>query len=369
MGSNRTRGLAIALSTLAALAAPAAADAATYYLSPTGSDANACTVSSKCLTLTRAQAVATSGDTVQIADGNYGAVATRTTFSDAGVTFVGEGTGESRPNILGESVVTGVGARVSNMIFDGPTGDVNGNGDACSIDESGVLWVNATGVRVDHSEVRDSLGHFGIFVSSNAHTAQVDNNWVHDNGCNLDAIHHHGMYLSADNGVIENNLIEDSQGWGLHFYSSPEGWVAKYNTLVNNGHGGVILATETSANNVIANNVLTGNGFSYTNRPGAIRCYTGTGNTAVNNLYFNNEDRTDGGQVGGDSTGSNGSCATVSGNVNDDPDYTTNYQLASTSPAIGLASLSYTTTLDYFGDTRDVDPDSGYDEHSETPSG
>src|SRR5437868_903583 len=43
-----------------------------YYVSPSGSDSNACTQSSPCLTFNRAYHVAAPGDTVQIAGGSYG---------------------------------------------------------------------------------------------------------------------------------------------------------------------------------------------------------------------------------------------------------------------------------------------------------
>ena len=47
------------------------ADAATYYLAPTGNDANACTQTAPCFTLQRAWALVAAGDTVYLRGGTY----------------------------------------------------------------------------------------------------------------------------------------------------------------------------------------------------------------------------------------------------------------------------------------------------------
>ena len=47
------------------------ASAATYYLAPTGSDSNACTLSAPCFTLERAWQLISAGDTVYMRGGTY----------------------------------------------------------------------------------------------------------------------------------------------------------------------------------------------------------------------------------------------------------------------------------------------------------
>ena len=68
----RTAGRSLPILTLLGLIAAApAASAATYYVSPTGSDAAACSATAPCRQIRRALLLVAPGDTVLVADGDY----------------------------------------------------------------------------------------------------------------------------------------------------------------------------------------------------------------------------------------------------------------------------------------------------------
>jgi len=148
------------------------------------------------------------------------------------------------------------------------------------------VWINAPGVQLDHSEVRESAWHAGVFVSR-AEGFAIDHDYIHDNGVtyNLD----HGIYVSSGSGVIENNLIADNFAWGVQLYPEASGVTVNHNTIVGNGRGGVIVSNESSedlvVNNIVANNTEYG-----------IRGYnlTGRGNAATHNLLWGQEVETTG---------------------------------------------------------------------------
>jgi parallel beta-helix repeat protein len=98
---------------------------------------------------------------------------------------------------------------------------------------------------------KNHIHHVGrncIFALSN-HNLEVSDNWMDHCGIFLDENGNggHGVYFagSTRDAVIDNNLIEDTEGWGIHVY----------------GLGtGAQLARITISNNVVRNNGSTGIG-------------------------------------------------------------------------------------------------------------
>lgn len=346
---------------LAVLATPGVAMATTYYLSPAGSDSTGSgTLASPWRSIGKANSVVGAGDTVQLRDGGYGAVGFTTTISAAGTSSAKiiwqTYPGDARARLLGKYRVTGPNNRFTRVVIDGPTGDVSGNG--CN-GNSVLMDIGATGVEVDHSEIKDSLGHAGLFMSNAVATGiLVHHNWIHDNGCFSDptfANNDHGIYWSAGSGRAENNLVEDNYARGIQLYhssSGPDSVVVANNTVVNNGRAGIQL--DGATNSVVANNIVDGNGSS-NNTPG-IYCLAGSGNSAVSNLLYDN--------AGGSIT--NNCSMTLSGNVNADPLFvsSTDFHIASGSPAIGMAYSGYAPATDYDDQSRDASPDAGFDERA-----
>lgn len=110
IGWVRDRKLAILCSLLPILAISVLQlrAAGTWFLSPTGSDAHGCTngTTDACLTFARGYAVASAGDTVQVAAGSYGAQTVNGTKGGAVVTFIGVTSGSYTQPCLGASAPT-----------------------------------------------------------------------------------------------------------------------------------------------------------------------------------------------------------------------------------------------------------------------
>jgi hypothetical protein len=336
------RPIAIATATalvLAALGAQPARAASTWHLSPSGSDAEACTEEQPCRTLERAQSVALAGDTIVLHSGTYGAAGERFSATKPGLTFTGAA-GEDRPALVGRYATRATDIRWTELVFDGPTGNVGGNG--CE-GEDGPLWFTtaADGGRVDHSEIRNSRGHFGVYVEANA---EIDHDWLHDNGCfgdpagaNLD----HGIYWASGSGAIHDNLIEDSYAYGIQLYPGASGVSVRHNTIVGSGRGGIIVAGSSTgiviSNNIIADNSTTGiTSFSL----------TGGGNDVRTNLIHGNPDGAFGTTTG----------LTITGpTVAQDPLFVsaTDFRLQPSSPAIGAADPGDATATDLDDVPRD----------------
>jgi parallel beta-helix repeat protein len=350
----RISTVAFATALLAALSLPAAASAAERYVSPSGSDSNPGTLAAPYKTIGKAAAVVAPGDTVYLRAGSYGGEGQVTYFSRAG--SAGKPVawarypGDTAPRLLGKYQVRSSAnyQRFTQVLIDGPTGDVGGNG----VGGNSVLFaIQGDDVRLDHSEVRGSLGHAGVYIDAEAARVQIDHDWIHDNGAfgvpaqaNID----HGIYFGSGSGLIENNVIEHNYARGVSLHYSPHDATVRNNTIVRNGREGVLV--NGGANLVVANNVIAENGHAG-GRAG-LNYYAGSGSTrAVHNLFWDN--------AGGSIVNSSGSIP-QSGNVTANPLFAPgSYQPGIGSPAVGLAMRSLAPADDYAGHLRDDAPDSG----------
>ena len=349
-----------------------AADAAsTYYLSPTGSDSAACTQAAPCRTLERGQTVASSGDTVRIAPGSYGAEGHTTNLNEAGITYT-KLQGQPKPAILGKTHIRGAGVALTNLLIDGPTGNVGGNvGCSAHPNESVLIDVSASNVRITNSEVRDSRGNAGIYVSNGSTGVDINRNYIHDNGgfgdCGSSFENgQHGIYWSSGSGFVRNNKIVHNWTRGVQLYSSPNNVRVANNTIVWNGRAGVIHDSHEGGGNVVANNIIAGNAW---NGQGGIYYRSGGVPIVRNNILWHNQDDL----IDVTCTG----CVTadpgfIGANIDAPPApldrfrrwtpaeaAAANLHLSSTSPAIGLADPFYATLSDFELQARDSDPDAG----------
>ena len=331
-----------------------------YWVSPSGSDSNPGTAAAPWRTLTKAIAVARGGDTVIVRAGSYGAQRTTTTFGYSGtasapITFRGAAS-EARPQILGHVRVNGNYVQLRHLLFDGPTGQVLTPTTSNPLGEEVQVAIYGDGVVISGSEVRDSLWHAGIYLST-AYDARLTRNYIHDNGnfnrteqANLD----HGIYFGSGSGLVANNVVEHNLCHGVQLYTSPQNVTVTHNTIVRNGKAGVIIARY-AAQNTVVNNVIAYNGDT------GIRSHdlTGTGNVARNNVVYGNG----GGNLGLQATG-----ISLIDNILSDPRFIAmgDWRLTSTSPAIDRGLTSWTVADDYLGIARPLGlaPDIGaYESH------
>ena len=265
--------------------------------------------------------------------GSYGAVGQTFSATKSGLTFSGA-PGEAKPALLGRYETRATAVRWTGLLFDGPTGNVGGNG--CN-GEDGLLWFtsDADGGRVDHSEIRNSRGHFGVYVQADV---EIDHDWIHDNGCfgeastaNLD----HGIYWSSGSGEIHDNLIERSYAYGIQLYPSPNGVSVRHNTIVGSGGRGGIIVANAAANNVIANNIIAQNPTTGI----TTSSLTGAGNVVRKNLIYGNLEG---------AFGSTSGLTIIGPTIAQDPLFVsnTNFHLQPGSPATDAAEVVYATTTD-----------------------
>jgi hypothetical protein len=269
----------VAITLLFAVLSPALAAASTYYASGSGSDDNPGTLSQPWRTIKHAEEVVDPGDKVYLRAGTYGAEKTRTTLKTSGTALAPISwlryPGDAQPTVLGALKVSGSYNRVSGLLFDGPSGWIPEMG------EEVLVWLNGDGDELDHSEVRDSAWHAGVYVS-NAESFSIDHDYIHDNGVNYNL--DHGIYVGSGSGKIQNNLIANNLTWGVQLYPEASNVTVNHNTIVGNGRGGVIVGNE-AAENLVVNNIVADN-HEY-----GIRAYslTGSGNRAIRNLLWNQD--------------------------------------------------------------------------------
>ena len=93
-----------------------------------------------------------------------------------------------------------------------------------------VLGSGSTHVLIDGNEIRNSSAN-GVLVSGEAPFGTFRNNYVHHNG---DSTLNHGLYLKADDWVVEDNRFERNSSMGAQFYPTPNRTQARRNVFANN---------------------------------------------------------------------------------------------------------------------------------------
>jgi hypothetical protein len=285
------------------------------FVSPWGSDSNPGSKSAPWRTLARAISAARAGDTVIVREGTYGARGTTTTVDASGAAGAPirfrRYPGDERPVILGKVTIAGSHLKFNGFLFNGPTGDVGGNaGCAEHPGESVVVAIDGTNDQVTHSEIRNSYGNAGIYVSAESGTGiQISHNWIHDNGgfgvCGT-ALQNgqHGIYWHRGEGRIYDNVIEHNWTRGVQLYSDAHHVRVDYNHIVWNGRAGVIQGGS-SSDNVVSDNIVAGNAW---NGQCGIYGYNGAALLVTRNVLWHNHE-----------SNTCGSGMTLSANVTADP--------------------------------------------------
>jgi len=267
--------------------------AATYYLSPTGSDGNPGTSLYPWKTFKKAASTVKAGDTVIVRDGTYaGGVTIETAGTSAKpIVFKAAGSG---------AVIQGSGGERDAVYINGYSLASPGwAGADMYITLEGLKIRNAAraGIRIScahHVTVRKCTltqnGKWGIFTDYSNYSLLEDNN------CSYSG-EEHGIYVSnsSDYPVIRGNRVHHNSGSGIQINADPAmddgdgittGAVIDRNIVYENGQaGGAAINLASVRNSLVRNNVL------YKNYAGGIACWAdGNGPTwgCKNNRFYNN---------------------------------------------------------------------------------
>ena len=261
----------------------------TYYVNPSGSDANPCTQAAPCRQIRKALTLLKPGDTVLVATGSY------LGFDAARI----NGTASAPITIKAESPLGPRGSNVRIM----PTTDRSDNRDTIHIGPGssyivldGLTSFDAVraAVRIDassHIAIRNSI--FGNNVRWGIFTNHSDYVMLENNEC-YGSRREHGIYFSnsGDYPSAIGNIIHDNNQAGIHVNgdaSQPgdgiisNGLVAK-NIIYNNGRGGgAAINMDGTQHTVVSNNIL------YNNHANGITAYRidAAGGPKGNQIYNN----------------------------------------------------------------------------------
>ena len=163
----------------------------------------------------------------------------------------------------------------------------------------------------------------------------------------------HGIYDNST-GDIENNLIFHNAGFGINSHSDSQNIVN--NTIFNQNAGGIWITGGTSGHNII-NNIIYDVGIgNNSNQAGVNSSYSddSPSNSAyTDNLIFQSSgSQANNWVVRGSGPGTTGYVNAAPQFVNYTGTQTGNYQLASSSPAVGAGTMNFAPGTDFTGSTR-----------------
>lgn len=259
--------------------------AATYYISPSGNDANPGTSAQPYRTIARGVAQAVAGDTVIVGDGTYGneghisdgsggyngyaapVTISTTGTSSAWITLKAQNKGQA---IL-DCGTTSTALGCDKYIYLNPTaaywsiqdfvimrGAFGGIGS-----DSGSSHIRITGCLIENIGYWNNptqIGESGIGFSSTSTDWWIEGNVIHDVGriaaVNLD----HGIYAEGNNATVINNIFYNMpHGWAIQLGNGAGSWLIANNTFAfpnQTQGGGHIMLWNTNTNITIRNNIF-----------------------------------------------------------------------------------------------------------------
>jgi hypothetical protein len=271
----------------------------TLYVAPDGDDHNPGTRHAPLRSIGAAAAAATPGTTVLVAPGTYRENIKSTAQGSASAWIRYVSSTKRGASIIGagtEAVWENHGQYVEIAGF-----DISGSGRA------GILNY-ASWVRIVDNHVHDlklsggctGNGGGGI-VNANykASDGYISGNLVHDIGVPGACPGVHGIYYSNLRGTIHDNIVYRASAWGIHLWHAADQVLIANNTVFANGSaqvgGGIIVGTGDSPGGVVLSGTRIVNNIVYRNPGASIRqyCYSGkecigSGNVVANNVVYGN---------------------------------------------------------------------------------
>lgn len=318
-----------------------AAKASTYnlYVSPTGSDANPGSAALPLRTVAHAAKVAKMSSTVHVAPGTYygnvksqhsGTASERIRFVSTtrwGAKIIGNGT---------EAMWTNRGDYVDIVGF-----DISGSG------RHGILnWGSYTLMSGNHvHNITLSGGCTGgggagiVNARYSGSNGDIIGNVVHDIGVPGQCNTVHGIYSSNFGGLIANNIVYRASSSGIHLWHAARHVVIANNTVFANGSarmgGGIVIGNGDAPGGVLLDYTMIINNIVFKNPGASIRqyCYARQNCIGPHNVIANN-------LVSGNGRGISLRLGSHIDTVLDDPQFVNfrtdgsgNYHLQRTSPA------------------------------------
>jgi parallel beta-helix repeat protein len=242
-----------------------------YYVATSGSDAAAGTQAQPFRTVNKGVSVLTPGDTLLIQPGTYAEALNNSVpggTSWSAPVIVKAADPSNRP-VLRPSSNTGSVLYIQNadrqyIIFDGIVFDgANVSADASKITSG------PTHIRLMNSEFMNAGANGILFSHTSDH--EILNCSIHDNGADVGG---HGLYIAASRVTVDGTEVYRNNEWGVHVYNG-------------------LYPSEASDGNMIRNSRIHDNGGFAHNVADSLRgkgmlLGSGSGNTAYNNLVYNN---------------------------------------------------------------------------------
>jgi hypothetical protein len=273
-----------------------ASHAATWYVSPSGSDSNPGTQALPFLTLAYSGSRMAAGDTLLVRAGTYaeslnnafpsGTVAAYTTVR----AYPGETPVIAPP--LGSTRGVWFTANCAYVELNGLTVDMSSLAAGNHVDPVKITYTGASSachhIRLKNCELRNGGGN-GVLLTQD-HTTNNDvygcevlNCNIHDNGkpnAYPTGGLGHGIYCEARDNVFSGNLLHDNGEYGIQIYRSPD--AATDGLAIN------------CSRNVVSNNFMYNNGYGYHSGGGLANGWgmtvtTGDGNLVHDNVVYKNK--------------------------------------------------------------------------------
>ncbi len=270
---------------LTASSASATSTSCTKVAAPNGSDSAAGTEAAPYRTVQRLVSSLAAGQTGCLRTGTYGGSALYMRKPDTAL--------QSYP---GERATLTAFLEVTP---EAPRSRVSG----LTIDTRGNSNTVGTKLQADDAVLSDNVitkGGEGICVLAGTYNkAQrviIERNYIYDCGAAVKPDgsknkYDHQIYLSGTrNAVVRWNILRaNAGGWGVHMYPGADGTLVEHN-IIDGNQGGVIFAgdgeDDTSDNNVVRNNAITGNGPRWNVEASWSGGPAGTGNVATANCLY-----------------------------------------------------------------------------------
>ena len=309
------------------------------YVSSTGSDRARGSLSHPWRTIGAALRRAAPGDVVYVRSGTYPEWATTRRDGTARNSITLRAYPGERPVVTGRLKIEDAFFCVQGLRFLGRT--------SANTNQTLIYVSGASHVEILRNKIMNAAMS-GIFVGDDGDLSEdvsIVGNEIRGNG-NRDRFDH-GIYLGhLRGGLIANNLVSENRAIGVKVEPEADDVIVTQNTVVDNGKDGVVVGGEegwSSNGNLVVNNIIA------FNRAWGIRTYwedrTGSGNRAVRNLIFRNEE--------GNVWLPGGGMSVVK-SIFANPRFvgTDNYRLRAGSPALNRALPAFSMRVDMNGRQR-----------------